>query len=126
LNDPAGAPVLFGALVGRRQEDTRQLEQADVLVAHVEVAARGGDETREQRRPEHGLIRGQRRRQAERVRVGVVREQRRRVDLRAARSVEIFLVESLLPLLACQSRASAAEYKRIMHLVQVEEYDLLD
>ena len=62
-----------GTLAARRQVDVGDLEQRDVLVADVDVVARGADQAVEERRPQHALERRERLGQLERVRVGIAR-----------------------------------------------------
>ena len=67
LEDPRHAPALRGSGIGGRQIDPGDLEQGDLVVGGIHVALDRGCKTRQQRRPQHRLIRRKRLGQPNRV-----------------------------------------------------------
>ena len=122
---PASAPR---AADRRRQVDARELEEADALAARVDVVARRRDEPFQQRRSEHRLVRGQRRRQREGVRVRVATEAGSSCRSRSSRSRRAPPRRSgaTSALGSGARRTSRGERERVRDLVEVEARDLLD
>ena len=99
LEDPRHAPALRGSGIGGRQIDPGDLEQGDLVVGGIHVALDRGCKTRQQRRPQHRLIRRKRLGQPNRVRLRVVRNETRGVGLRETGADQRLLDEPAQPLL---------------------------
>src|SRR5438552_2378789 len=93
LDDAADAPALLRQLLGGRQVDARDLEEPDLLAAGGDVVPYCRDEAVEQRRPQHGVLSGERLRQPQRVRIGIRRDEARRIRLAEAAAHEDVLAE---------------------------------
>ena len=107
---------------------TRDLEEPDLLVPHVDVVARGGDEAVQERRAENRVLGGERVGEAQRLRVRIGRGQAERVRLREARADEHVLGKAAQALIGSQlSEHGASHRQRERDLLQaVDPRDLLD
>ncbi len=126
LDDPADMRVLVGKLaVG--QIDARDLEQADVLGAELDIAPRRVDEARQQARAKGRELDRDRLGELPRLRIRVVRPQRGRVRLGETEPGERVLDTAPEPL----DRRQGAEHRlpgreREGNVVEPQPGDLLD
>jgi hypothetical protein len=107
FGNPGHAPPLFRQLLAARQIDPRDLEEPDGLVSHVDVVARGRNQTIQERRTENRVLRRERIGEPERLLVRVERGQAERVGLREASSDEHVLDQAPQALI----RSEGAEHR---------------
>ena len=127
LDDAGDTPVLVRQLLARGQVHARDLEERDALVADGAVSLGDGEEARQQRRAQDGLVARERQRKPQRVAVGILGHETRGVRLGEAAADEHVFDGAPQLLLAREApdRVSARR-QRERDIVEDEARNLLD